>query len=37
MWTLVVPLALVLGAALFFAHFNALSFFTHESEEEDSP
>lgn len=35
MWTLVVPIAVVCGGALFLAHFGALSFFTHESDEED--
>ncbi len=35
MWTLLVPLVVVLGGALFFAHFNALSCFTHDPDRED--
>lgn len=36
MLTLVVPIAVICGAALFFAHFGVLSFFTYESDEEVS-
>lgn len=34
MWTLLVPLLAVYGGAVFFAHVSALSYFTHDEDED---